>query len=270
MGSMTPIQKRLQTWCGIRLRLTVQAAETTDFGLQSKIKHKRFVITPQREHSGPISMMFRCHDFNHVTNNFPLFVGTRSSHVTHRFWTRLPEEVRWAARRSFWEAEGTKHWQFFHSRFFVGEPTKSSWRRNSLSWPIQCSKLSRRLAQLQFSADCALNHAPYSWQRWKLNQNVRTHHNPFGSYLLWRSRVDLMRKERNCQAFLTHLSSSRRTHSLTLCTTLLKVATLCTCIPVSVIPGRMRCKRNPKANQKPWSRWNRERSSRLWCLIYRT
>ena len=92
-----------------------------------KIKHKRFVITPEREHSGPISMMFRCHDFSHVTNNFPLFVGTRSSHVTHRFWTRLPEEVRRAARRSFWEAEGTKHWQFFHSRFFVGEPTKPGW-----------------------------------------------------------------------------------------------------------------------------------------------
>ena len=74
---------------------------------------------------------------------------------------------------------------------------------------------------------------------------------PIRKLPLWRSRVDLMRKERNCQAFLTHLSSSRRTHSLTLCTTLLKVATLCTCIPASVTPGKMRCKRNPKANQKP-------------------
>ena len=65
----------------------------------------------------------------------------------------------------FEKLKGQNIGSFSTLAFSLGSPQNQVGETELTQLADSVFELSRRLAQLQFSADCTLNHAPYSWQR---------------------------------------------------------------------------------------------------------
>ena len=187
IGNMIPVKKKhLQAWCRISLETfrvrTAKAVFSPACGLQPK--KKVFLNSPNAilwmdQHDGKMSRVWSRHQiFFFVCRQLPSAMTLIDS---ERAFQKRCDELH---ERLFEKLKGPSIDSFSTFAFSLGSLQNQVGETEFTQLADAVFETQWRLAQRQCSVGCTLNHAPCSWQRWKLNQNVQMHRNLLGSYRL--------------------------------------------------------------------------------------